>query len=99
MALDNVKPAVLNCVGRVLAEYLGEDGKAAIQYHLRKLGADPDESFDKPVEFTRVMNAIFGPGSHIMEMSMVVCIAKSVRAKTANKSSFTDFVMGLNGGS
>ncbi len=74
---DILRRIVQDAIDRALS-VLGENGKRALYFHLENsFGVRRSEIPDKPEIFSQALRTIFGPGSAILEQSIVRELSES----------------------
>jgi len=77
MPRKSSKDLLKKVVEETLAEYGGEPVKNAVLFHLTKMhGIRPEDVLQKPEEFVKALNDIYGPFEKIIENELCEKIAK-----------------------
>ncbi|MFP3131204.1 MAG: hypothetical protein RXR51_06475 [Nitrososphaeria archaeon] len=77
MPRKSSKDLLKKVVEETLAEYGGEPVKNAVLFHLTKMhGIRPEDILQKPEEFVKALNDIYGPFEKIIETELCEKIAK-----------------------
>jgi hypothetical protein len=92
------KDEVMKCVEGGLDAVLGQDGKAAIAFHLANRGISIADSFDRPALFAEAVRTIFGVGSAVLEGRFVECLRRHFQLGS-KVASFPDTVTRIKGSS
>ncbi len=77
MVKKSFKNIVKKLVEETLTEYGGEPVKNAVLFHLKNMhNVAPEDAIDKPEEFIKALNDIYGPFEKIIERELCLKIAR-----------------------